>query len=152
VAERIHAYLVSIAILAAMLVPLSWDPLRGDSFPLSPYPMFSRPKPDARVTVTYVVGITGGDGRRRLSPQLVIGNREVLQARVSIARARNAGAAALRDLCLTVAGRIAARPEMAEVTEVAIVTGTHDAVAYLTGRDRVGTENIHDRCAVVRAR
>lgn len=150
-AERVYAYVVSVAILAAMLLPLAWDPMRDDSFPLSPYPMFSRPKPDPRVTVTYAVGITGGDGRPWLEPEVVIGNKEVLQARATIARARQGGEPALRELCRSTAARVAGRGELGEVTEVAIVTGSHDAVAYLTGRDRVGREDIHVRCAVVRA-
>lgn len=69
-ASRVWAYLASALLIGAMCVPFSW-PLHRDSFPLSNYPMFSRPLPDPSVTITYALGIEPGGARHHLPPKLV---------------------------------------------------------------------------------
>jgi hypothetical protein len=146
-ASRVYAYLVSAAVLAAMAYPVTW-PLTRDSFPLSNFPMFSRRLPEPTVTIQYALGLEAGGARHHVPPQLVA-NREVLQARAVLARAVHQGPEATGALCRVVAGRVAeAGPPWDAVTEVQIVTGTHDAVAYLTGKDTRGRERVHGRCRV----
>lgn len=149
-ASRVHAYLVSAAALVAMAIPFTW-PLSRDSFPLSNYPMFSRRMPEPELTLQYALGIEPDGARHHLPPELVA-NQEVLQARAVLARAVRQGPAAVAALCRLAAERVArAGAPFAAVTEVHIVTGTHDAVAFLTGADTTGRERVHGRCPVERA-
>jgi hypothetical protein len=149
---RLGTYAALAALLAAMTWPVTWE--RGrDSFPLSPYPMFSRPLPTAEMTITYALGVetdaTGG-ARHHLSPPLV-GSSEVLQAGSILSRTVSRGPRAIRALCTQIAERVVRRGELGSVAEIRIVTGTYDAVAYLTGEDRSGREQIRGRCPVHRA-
>lgn len=146
---RIFGYLVFVALVAAVAYPVSW-PRGRDSFPLSSYPMFSRKLPTAEFSLQYAVGVTGDGARRHLAPEFVA-NDEVLQARAVLGRAVRGGPKAVLRLCRRIAGRVVADSGLSDVLHVHIVTGRHDAVAYLTGRDRVGKEKLHGRCAVKRA-
>jgi hypothetical protein len=144
--QRAWAYLVSVVVLAAMLWPLGWAPYE-DSFPLSSYPMFSNPRESAEMALKYAVGVSADGERSWIEPGLVA-NGEVLQARATISRSIKAGKAAAKKLCRDIAARIAARGTLPAVEEIRLVTGVHDAVAYLTGRDRVGKEKVHAKCPV----
>ena len=144
---RLYGYLVAFAVVTAVSVPFTW-PSNRDSFPLSNYPMFSRPRPKPTVTIQYAVGVEPGGARHHLAPEMVA-NDEVLQARAVLARAVRSGRAAADELCRRIAGRVAGEGgDLDAVSEVRIVTGSHDSVAYLTGRDRIGTERVHATCPV----
>lgn len=147
-ASRVYAYLVIAAVLAAVSYPFTW-PLSRDSFPLSNYPMFSRRLPEPTVTLQYALGLEPDGTRHHLPPRLVA-NEEVLQARAVLARAVSQGEQTTQSLCRTIAGRVARHRDFEAVTEVRIVSGTHDAVAYLTGRDTRGREDVYGRCPVPR--
>ena len=141
---RLIPALVSIALLGATLEPLirkPWD----DSFPLSPYAMFAFKRPTT-LTMEYAFGVTATGERHALTPRL-IGSSEVLQALTVIARAR--GANELPQLCTQIAARVADLDDYADVTEIRIVTGTHDAVDYLV-RHQHGTEIPRTSCRVAR--
>jgi hypothetical protein len=146
-ASRVYAYLASAVVLAAMAYPVTW-PLSRDSFPLSNFPMFSRRLPEPTLTIQYALGLEANGARHPLPPVLVA-NHEVLQARAVLARAVGQGEEATQALCRLAAGRVARNGgPWAAVVEVQIVTGTHDAVAYLTGVDTRGSERVHGRCPV----
>ncbi len=145
-ASRAFALIVSLALIGATLSPLLRRP-EDDGFPLSTYPMFAWPRP-RELTMSYPLGVTAAGGRRYLSPVLV-GSVEVLQARAIVARAVARGDAAIRQLCETIARRVAASPAHPDVTAIRIVTGTHDAIDFLV-RDRLGRELERGRCDVPR--
>lgn len=148
-ASRAYAYLVIVATLAAVSYPFTW-PLSRDSFPLSNYPMFSRRMPEPTLTLQYALGLEP-DGTRHHLPPRMVANEEVLQARAVLARAVSQGQQATQSLCRMIAGRVARHGgPFADVTEVRIVSGTIDTVAYLTGRDTGGREDVYGRCAVTR--
>ena len=137
-------------ILVAVAYPFAW-PRHRDSFPISSYPMFSARLVTPTVKLQYAVGTAADGTRHHLAPELVA-NDEVLQARAVLARAVAGGSKATRALCEHIASRVAtAGGEVDRIIEVRIVTGTHDSVEYLTGRDRVGKERLHGRCPVTRA-
>jgi hypothetical protein len=148
VLARVYGAVVSIAVVLAVAWPLTLDPRKGgtDDFPLSTYPMFARPR-STTMTMTYAVGITAG-APRPLRPSIV-GSREVLQARALIDRAANGGPAARRDFCRSVATRVAAARALRDVTHVALVRGTHDAIDLLV-YGRRGPEKELERCPVER--
>jgi len=147
--SRWYAYVVSAAVILAVAWPVTWAKWR-DSFPLSPYPMFSRPLPNARVTVTYALGIDA-DGSRHLIAPKYIANDEVLLAKVVLRREMRSPRTR-RALCRKIAGRVGqvTSGSLSQVANIRIVTGTHDAVEYMTGRNTVGVERPQVTCRVKR--
>jgi hypothetical protein len=144
--DRARAVIVSVVLVGATLAPI----VRGathDSFPLSTYPMFAVRRPST-LTLDYAVGVTERGERRPIAPALV-GTGEVLQAGAIINDAVNAGPKALAPLCVRIASAVARDRDLDDVTTIRIVTGTHDAVAYLI-HDTLGREYERWRCRVVR--
>lgn len=145
--ERWVAAVVSAAVLACVLLPLSW-PATRDSFPLSNYPMFARERRSATLHAVYAVAVDRGGDRHWVPPHLV-GSREVLQTRALLERAALRGPKALRALCRSIAGRIAATDggELAGAVTVRIVRGKHDSIAYFE-RGVLGPERTLGSCPV----
>jgi hypothetical protein len=141
---RVFAAVVSIALLGATLEPLIRQPWE-DGFPLSPYPMFAFKRP-TKLSMEYAFGVTATGERKTLTPRLV-GSAEVLQALTVLQRAKSRGE--LPGLCLTIAARVADVARYDDVTEIRIVTGTHDAVDFLM-RDIRGPEVQLTSCKVPR--
>jgi hypothetical protein len=143
---RTAAYLVIAVVLAAVLLPLRW-PQDRDSFPLSNYPMFARGRRSPELKLVYAVAI-GPEDRRTYVPPELVANREVLQARAVLARAASRGVRAGRELCESIARRVAAaRGALAGAGEIRIVRGRHDSVRYFeTGE--LGAERVLARCQV----
>ena len=140
--SRLFAAVVSIALLGATLEPLIREPWE-DGFPLSPYPMFAFKRP-TKLSLEYAFGVTATGERKNLTPRLV-GSAEVLQALTVLQRAKSRGE--LPQLCATIAARVADVARYDDVTEIRIVTGTHDAVDFLM-RDIRGPELQHTSCKV----
>ena len=138
---------MSVVLVGATLAPLVRDPNRGDSFPLSTYPMFASRRPVV-TTLDFAYGVTAAGERRTLSPRM-LGTREVLQAAAILDRAVDGGPKALVPLCEAIAMRVAAAPQFADIATIRIVEGTYDAVEYLV-RAAPGIEHDRWRCRVVR--
>jgi hypothetical protein len=135
-------------VLACVLLPLGWT-RTADSFPLSNYPMFARDRRSARVHAIYAVAVDPDGERRWVAPELVA-NREVLQARAVLERAAMGRERALDGLCRSIAGRVAGRGgALAGASEVRIVRGSHDALAYFD-RGQLGREKLLASCPVAR--
>ena len=147
---RAYAIAVSLVVLGAVLYPLTWKRYR-DSFPLSSYPMFAHPKRAPILRSSYAYALDNGGQRTLLSPRF-IGSEEVLQAQANLNRAVRAGGAAAAKLCQRIAVRVgdSRRGQLSTATMVRIVYARHDAVAYLTGRDRIGSETVKAQCDVRR--
>lgn len=141
---RVVAALVSTALVAATLEPLIRDPY-DDGFPLSTYPMFATRRPTVQ-TFHYALGVTRDGKRRTLSPRM-IGSGEILQALQVIASA--VGRGETKSLCDAIAARVAREEDFADIVAIRIVTGTHDAVRYLS-HNVVGSEYERVRCEVKR--
>lgn len=142
--NRLFAAIISIVMIAATVEPVLRKPWE-DSFPLSPYAMFAFKRP-TKLTMDYAFGVTATGERRTLTPRIV-GSAEVLQALTVIQRARAKNE--LPALCTTIASRVADLDRYADVTEIRIVSGTHDAVDYLV-RHVEGPEVIRTTCRVTR--
>ncbi len=142
--SRVVAAAVSLVLLGATAAPVLRAP-HDDGFPLSTYPMFATPRP-TQLTLDYARGVTATGAPCTLAPAL-IGTGEVLQAVAVISRAR--AARQLPALCVDIAARVAADHAFADVVAVQIVTGTHDAVAFLVHGVR-GREIERARCEVRR--
>ncbi len=143
--ERAYGYLVSAAILGAMLYPLQTEPPR-DSFPLSTYPMFSKARPEL-IEIGHVVGVGADETRRPIPPQLVASG-EVLQAKVAIEGTIARGRRAARALCEEVRARVLAEPSMDWVAFVEVRTDRFQVAGYFTGARKPVSGRLHARCAV----
>ncbi len=137
--------IVSVVAIVATAWPVVLDPVRGDDFPLSTYPMFAM-KRRTRQSFEYAVALTAHDERRRLRPHHVA-NREVMQARMAFQHAVKART--LPALCTRIAARVAADPALLDVTTIRIVRGTHDALDFLVRGVRGAERTLHT-CAVPR--
>lgn len=123
--QRVLAYVVGLGLPLAVLSP-AWSGA-PDSFPLSTYPMFARPR--GQPTLHTLVGLTAGGSERRVPPELV-GSKEVLQAKVLIQRSVAEGPEAMARLCEASAARAAAEPALRELSALAIVARRYDPVDY----------------------
>lgn len=141
--EGLRAWLAVAVALAAM----AWPVARGrDGYPLSTYPMFSRPRP-ARERVDRAVGLRGDE--RVALPLRVVGGEEPMQVVVTLRRAIRSGRAG--TLCGDVAGRVAADPGLADVDAVEIASEVHDALAYFDSEDPAPVRrDVRARCEVRR--
>lgn len=142
--SRAVAGMISIALIGATLSPLARAPA-DDGFPLSTYPMFAWRRP-TQLTMSYALAVTPA-GTRPIPPRLV-GSAEVLQARATIDRAVRQGGGELAALCQRIAAAVRGAG-LADVTQIRIVTGTHDAVDFLVRGVR-GPERERTSCAVRR--
>lgn len=96
-----HAYGLTAALTLAVLSPL----LHGrDGFPLSTYPMFSARRPDV-AWIARAEGETSSGQARALSPTLVSGSAEPMQAVSTLNRAFASGRAGAKRLCREIAKR-----------------------------------------------
>lgn len=143
---RVAAVLVSVALVGATLSPLLRSNPYDDGFPLSTYPMFASKRPTMQ-TFHYALGITKEGQRRTLSPAIIGGTGEILQAMRVVERA--VGRGAVGELCTAIAARVRGDAEFSDVVAIRIVTGTNDAVQYLA-HDVVGREYERRRCEVKR--
>ncbi len=150
--SRAYAISISVLLLGAVLSPAlldAQDP-RNDSFPLSTYPMFSYDKPRT-ATVTSAVALGPNGLEVPLAPEF-IGTSETMQALRTIANAVRAGRERTKELCATIAERVARSddPELARAERVAFVTLTVDSIHYLAGDRTPLDRRIAQRCRVQR--
>ena len=131
VLQRWFSYVVGLGLPAAVLSPI-WSGA-PDSFPLSTYPMFARPR--GQPTLHSLVGLSQDGNERRLSPEL-IGSKEVLQAKVLIRRSVAEGPEAMLRLCEAAASRVAQSGELREVRALAVVARRYDPVSYFVDGPR----------------
>jgi hypothetical protein len=136
---------VSLSVLLAVASPMLGDPPR-DGFPLSTYPMFSRAK--SRQAVVHHVVAFSARKRHRVVPPELLGNDEIMQAAMTVARAVRTGRT--RELCEEVAREVAVAPAQADAQYLEVRTDTFDSVLYLQGERRPTRTRVHVRCEVTR--
>jgi hypothetical protein len=123
---RAAAALIGLATAAVVLSPLA--DMDNDSFPISSYPMFARPRGQPTL---YAVTGRRRDGSELRLPAEVIGSTEVLQTKVLIQRSVDRGPDAMRELCRGVAGRVAQSPaRYGSPASIEIVRRRYDPIAY----------------------
>ena len=148
VRERVRALLavgVGLGATGAVLSPLATA--AGDSFPISTYPMFARPR--GQPTLYAAIARATDGSERRLTPSL-IGSEEVLQAKVLIARSVEQGPAAAQALCQDIAGRVAASAAGAELRAIEIVMRRYDPIAYFVSGPEPLEQAVVQTCPVPR--
>jgi hypothetical protein len=130
---------------AAVLSPLLTH--ADDSFPISTYPMFARPR--GQPTLYAAIGRAADGSERRLAPSL-IGSAEVLQAKVLITRSVEQGPAATQAFCRGVAARVASSSSAAELRDVEIVRRRYDPIAYFVNGPAPLEQELVQSCPVPR--
>lgn len=144
---RFYAYSVSLLVLAATLWPLTNAP-HDDGYPLSTYPMFSRPLHSPVSEITRAVAVTSSGAQRSIAPQYVA-NAEVLQAMVTLRKAVQGGNKPAARLCRAIAERLVQAGALPEAREVQLLTQRIDAVAYVGyGKLAPQHSHLHARCPV----
>ena len=116
---------VGLGATAAVLSPLG--AMDQDSFPISSYPMFARPRGQPEL---YAVVGRAADGREVRLPASVVASSEPLQTKVLIQRTVESGPEAMQALCRSVAARVVNSPE--DLRSVEIVRRRYDPIAYFT--------------------
>jgi hypothetical protein len=143
--ERIHGYVVSALLLGAVVYPLA---AKGDSFPLSTFPMFSKARPDV-AEIDHVVGIAANGGSRALPPEMVA-SREVLQAKVTVSLAVKRGKQAAAELCSAAAANVATESGWEWVERLEVRSDTYQVSGYFSGSKQPLRSAVHARCPVTR--
>jgi hypothetical protein len=126
-AIRRRAVAAAAIVVLACLSPLLW-PTGRDDFPLTPYPMFAAPRPDADVVVVVAMGI-GPNGEHEL-PTEATGHAQLTQAVAALVGAVRGGGDRPLQLCEEIAVW-AAKSAAEDVFAVRIVTAAYDGLAYL---------------------
>lgn len=144
--DRSIALCVSMLMLGAVLVPLSWD-AGVDSFPLSSYPMFSHGRTSSESSITHVVAI-GADGTRTVVPPHEVASSAVMQTLVTIEQSVHAGPASARRFCREIAERLthSNNSQLRASVSVEIETARIDSIRYLAGDTEPLSRALHARC------
>lgn len=143
--SRLLAYGFGLGMVALVAAPGFGDP-GDDSYPLSTYPMFARPRGKPRLS--FVEGVTDGEPMR-LPPDIVAHN-EIMQAVATVRTAVLAGPEAMDRLCTRVAADVAHDEAYARVHEVRIVSARFDPVRYFTEGPTPEERSVHFQCPVLR--
>jgi hypothetical protein len=139
--QRCIGLAVGLGATAAVLSPLAT--MDADSFPISSYPMFARPRGQPTL---FAAIARAADGSERRLPPSAVGSSEVLQTKVLIQRSVEQGPQAMQALCRTIAERVAASPEARELRSVEIVRRRYDPIAYfVSGPEPLEQERL-DSC------
>jgi hypothetical protein len=141
--QRVRARFVLVATVVVVgVVPLVLD---RDSFPLSTYPMFSRPRSTTDSVDTAVAVDATGNRVWRLPPQRIAGTDEIILAAAAVSRAIS------RDeterLCTEIAASVG-RDGPSGAAAVEVVTERFDSVRWFEGDHAPVSRSIHARCAV----
>lgn len=135
---------ITLAVLGALLAPVVLD---RDGLPLSTYPMYAFPRRGESTIVT-AQGITEEGAPRTLTPTIIGGSDDPLivvgELRAALARDRG------DERCRQIAGRVGARSELDDVTDIEIVSERHDTVARTSGDDSLLDRTVRARCEVDR--
>lgn len=128
------------------MVPAFGDPA-ADSYPLSTYPMFARPK--AKTSIAFAEGIDDKGHATRLGPELVA-NGEVMQAAHALHRAIRGGQERLAQVCTRIAGGVVSDSRLVSIVRIRLAEGQFDSVGYFIGASEPESRTIHFECDVPR--
>ncbi|MDH3754065.1 MAG: hypothetical protein OEU32_09360 [Acidimicrobiia bacterium] len=119
----------------------------SDSFPVSTYPMYSRPRADV-VSIATVVQVDPNGSVERLSLTLIGNSDDPLIVEALVRDSIRDGGRGAPLLCADVARRVADRDERAptEGVEIEVVSERHDVVALVRGDESLVAREVHARC------
>lgn len=142
--EKVVSRGAGLALLAAVAWPATW-PEGRDGFPLSTYPMFSRPRP-ALAVVESAVGVDAQGRTHLLSPQLIGGSDRINLVSTGL-RARIRAVDSV-GLCREIAARVA-DADRDSIVAIEVASERIDVVAVVAGAPPE-RRRVHARCPVSR--
>jgi hypothetical protein len=145
--RRLLGLFIGAGATLAVVSPLFEDADR-DSFPISSYPMFARPRGQPTLFAAVGRDVTGNESRL---PGSVLGSSEVLQTKVLIERSVQGGPRAMQTLCNSIAERVAASSDAGRVRSIELVRRRYDPIGYfVSGPSPIDQERLMS-CTVPRA-
>jgi hypothetical protein len=135
------SYAVAIGVMALTLSPLLPGSL--DSFPLSTYPMFARPRDE--LTLHALIAVAPDGSEQPIGPELLAGG-EVLQAKALIQNSVARGPRAMAELCELALQRIAAGSKPKPGVFVELVRQRYRPLDYFLGARRPLERHSLQRC------
>jgi hypothetical protein len=150
--QKAWALFVTFGLIVGILLPIHEDfrGVRGDSFPFSWYPMFSRPRPDPE-WANYIVG-KGPDDLRAYIPSRYFVKGGMNQARRQLDFLVNSRRTA-KETCERAAKRVAQskNEKFAKVKELVVARGYFHMEEYFAmGNHLPVKEKVYVRCRVER--
>jgi hypothetical protein len=143
---RIIPYLSLVLLCGATALPLLGMQKR-DSFPISTYPMFARPR--GKPTFHRFAAVLE-DGAREAVPPELVASAEVLQTKVIITRAVRRGKKAMRRLCEEVVRRLGQEERFATARELQLEEVSFDSIRYFTESPDPIAARVLTRCSVAK--
>jgi hypothetical protein len=142
--------LLSAVLAFAILSPIKegWRGIRGDSFPMSWYPMFSRPRGELE-KITYMVGMLP-DGSRRIIRSGYFVRGPMNQARQHVQKYGRSSSKSMA-MCETAAGRMAERMRgpKSRMVQVRLLRGSFSREGYFAeGRKLPAFDVVKAACDV----
>jgi hypothetical protein len=95
----------------------------------------------------FAVVATTADGNEQTVPAAIVASGEVLQTKVLIQRTVERGPAAVQDLCVRTAEKLAREPN-AKLTSVEIVRRRYDPIAYFESGPQPIERELLFRCPI----
>lgn len=150
--EKAWALFLTAALVVSVLSPLheEYRGVRGDSFPLSWYPMFSRPRPDPD-RANYVVGLEA-DGTRTMIRSRYYVRGGMNQARRQLGQMINTKGGA-KKVCERAAKAAGKRKQgaMSRIVRIKVARGYFHMEKYFGKRDKTPVrEIVYATCKVNR--
>ncbi len=140
-AKAFSSYAVAISATLITLSPLL--PGSADSFPLSTYPMFARPREE--LTLHALIAIAPDGSEQPVGPELLAGG-EVLQAKALIQQSVARGPRAMAELCELALERLAAKLGPQPGVRVELVRQRYRPLDYFLGARRPLERHSLARC------
>ncbi|MDP2307455.1 MAG: hypothetical protein Q8P18_15620 [Pseudomonadota bacterium] len=149
---RVWASVVIVVTCAAAISPVvpSLRGHKGDSFPLSWYPMFAKERPEYE-RPTYVFATTP-KGKRVKVDVSYWSSGGFNQGRNELTTTVKAGPDRIDAMCERIAARVVERDRRAlrAVTELTVAVGKYDRKRYFEGDEEPISERIITTCPVIR--
>lgn len=117
---------------------------RPDSFPLSTYPMFAKPR--GQPEIVKLVAVT--DGAEVAIPPNILGTGEVLQAKVLLEQVARKSSKQRLAFCKQTAIRVASTPQAANWHELRLLRVRYDPIEYFESAGAPLSERELTRCPV----
>lgn len=136
-------------VVGAVFVLLTIYPLwfnRPDSFPLSTYPMFARPRGNPELVKLVALTQTG---EYVSVPPRLLGTTEVLQAKAQLNQIASRGTKAKKRYCEAVATRVTQRPDL-QWQELQLQRARFSPIEYFESGNRPLSVEVLTRCSIQR--
>jgi hypothetical protein len=139
---RLWPVAMALGFTLLVLSPILLD--RNDSFPLSTYPMFAKPR--GTPVLVKLIAVTK-TGEHVAVPPHMLGTNEVLQAKAQLDQFARKGSKARKRYCQDVAARVSRQPDLAW-QELQLQRARFDPIQYFENGGKPLNLDVLTRCAI----